>query len=112
MASIHSWKFEWKITFLFFQFVGLSIDAQMYLSRRQMNSHLAHSIGWGLTLTLAVQIAFRVTGSHLNPAVSFFFWSFGQLRFGHFLLYSLAQTVAAFVGAAFTFLLYFGGSSL
>jgi glycerol uptake facilitator-like aquaporin len=80
----------------------------MILSRNQLNSHLAHSIGWGLTLVLAVQIAFRTSGAHLNPAVSFFFWSFGQLPLRHFLLYSIVQTAGAFLGAALTFALYFG----
>lgn len=90
------------------KWVGLSIDAQMLLSRHQLNSHLAHSLGWGLALVLAVHCAFRTTGAHLNPAVSLFFYSFGQLSFKHFLLYSMAQFLGAFFGAALTFLLYYG----
>lgn len=91
----------------FFMLLGFSLTAQTVLSGNQMNSNLGHSIGWGLSLTFAAQMTFKLTGSHLNPAVSFFMWSFGRLKFANFLLYSLAQTIGAFIGAAITFSLYY-----
>ncbi|KAI3412002.1 hypothetical protein GPALN_002056 [Globodera pallida] len=88
----------------FLIFVGLAVEVQA-----QFNSHPANSssIGWGLALVFAVQMAFPLSGGHLNPAVSLSAWSFGNLPFAHFLLYSIAQTAGAFIGAALTYLIYF-----
>ena len=90
-----------------FQFLGFSINAQTVMSRFLMNASLGVSLGWGTALIFAVQAGYKITGSHLNPAVSFFVWSFGSLSFAHFILYSLAQTAGAFCGAMLTFILYF-----
>jgi glycerol uptake facilitator protein len=81
----------------------------MYLTKGEKLSFLGHCIGWGLTLTLAVQCSFKCSGSHLNPAVSLFFWSFGTLRsLKHFWYYTIVQTAGAFFGAALCFILYYG----
>ena len=81
----------------------------MYLSRGEKNSALGHCIGWGLTLTLAVQCAYRCSGAHLNPAVSLFSWSLGTMRsLKYFWCYTIAQVAGAFLGAALCFILYYG----
>ncbi|KAL3080077.1 hypothetical protein niasHT_034635 [Heterodera trifolii] len=81
----------------FLIYVGLAVDAQMVLSRAQLNSHPAHSMGWGLALLFAVQMALPVSGAHLNPAVSLCAWLFDDFPLVHFLLYSIVQISGAFV---------------
>jgi glycerol uptake facilitator-like aquaporin len=86
----------------------LALEAQQILNGWAQTTHVANAIGWGLALVLAVQVAFNISGSHLNPAVSFNAWTFGHLSFRHFLLYSLAQTAGGYFGALLTYSLYFG----
>ncbi|VDK56310.1 unnamed protein product [Cylicostephanus goldi] len=45
-------------------------------------------------------------GGHINPAVSLMFMTFRQLSPARFILYTLAQTAGAFVGAAVSYALY------
>lgn len=44
----------------------------------------------------------------MNPAVSLAMWTLGKIPFTHVLIYSVVQTVAAFIGAGLSFLLYYG----
>lgn len=102
------------------------------LSRGKNNEYIALTLGWGISLTLAVYLGFRisgtpcsptvplfdrssrsgnllcVSGSHLNPAVSLFLFTLGQLSLLRVILYSLAQTAGAFLGAVLTFIVYYG----
>ncbi|KAI1719592.1 major intrinsic protein [Ditylenchus destructor] len=91
----------------FLMYTGFSVNAQTVLSRFQMNAYVGLAIGWGFCLIFSVQMAYRITGSHLNPAVSFFIFTFGQLPLSHLLLYTVAQTMGAFLGASMTFILYY-----
>ncbi|KAI6175030.1 Major intrinsic protein domain containing protein [Aphelenchoides bicaudatus] len=88
-------------------YVGFSINAQTTLSRGQNNTNLGNTIGWGLSLLFAVMMGWNITGSHVNPAISFCAWTFNELKFSHFVLYSIVQTIASFFGALFTFVLYY-----
>lgn len=56
-------------------------------------------IGWGLAVTLAVYAVGRISGAHLNPAITIAFWATGDFE-GHLVLgYILAQLTGAFAGA-------------
>uniref|UniRef100_F1L4B4 Aquaporin-3 n=1 Tax=Ascaris suum TaxID=6253 RepID=F1L4B4_ASCSU len=88
-------------------FGGCCVSAQFVLSRGTVNTWFGVNIGWGLVLTFAVYAGFYISGSHLNPAVSFFLFTMGRLSGPRCVVYSIAQTVGAFVGAAFTFLTYY-----
>ena len=44
----------------------------------------------------------------MNPAVSLMFYTFGDINFITFILYTIAQTVGAFAGAVAAYLLYLG----
>lgn len=57
-------------------------------------------------LMLAKRFAF--SGSHMNPAVSFSYLIRGRMTVNRCLLYIVAQTVGAFVGSIFTYILYRG----
>ncbi|KAH7722419.1 Protein AQP-3 [Aphelenchoides avenae] len=91
----------------FLMFAGTSVVAQTVLSRGKNNEYIALTLGWGISLTLAVYLGFRISGSHLNPAVSLFLFTLGQLSLLRVILYSLAQTAGAFLGAVLTFIVYY-----
>jgi glycerol uptake facilitator protein len=61
------------------------------------------SIAWGLGVTMGIYIACRVSGAHLNPAVTVAFAVFRGFPWRKVLPYSLAQTAGAFTGAALVF---------
>uniref|UniRef100_A0A914EAT8 Uncharacterized protein n=1 Tax=Acrobeloides nanus TaxID=290746 RepID=A0A914EAT8_9BILA len=89
-------------------FGGTSVIAQYVVGRGNYDMYFAVTIGFGISFIIAIHMGIRISGAHLNPAVSFFVWTFGQISFNRFLLYTLAQTVGSFVGAGLTYLMYFG----
>ncbi|VDO05094.1 unnamed protein product, partial [Haemonchus placei] len=94
-----------------FQFGGCSVNAQFVLSQRRTNEWIAVAIGWGLVLLFAVQMSFRISGGHLNPAVSFFLLTQGKISGLRFVVFSTAQNIGAFLGALGTFIVYYDGIS-
>jgi glycerol uptake facilitator protein len=61
------------------------------------------AIAWGLAVTLAVYVSGRVSGAHLNPAVTLGLAVFRQFSWRKVIPYSLAQIAGAFAGAALVF---------
>jgi glycerol uptake facilitator protein len=61
------------------------------------------TIGWGLGVTMGVYIAGRVSGAHLNPAVTLAFALFRGFPWKKVIPYAIAQTAGAFAGALIVF---------
>lgn len=64
-------------------------------------------VGWGLAYAFGYAIARKLSGGHLNPAISLMLLSFRQISPLRFLLYVLSQIAGAFVGCALTYLMYY-----
>lgn len=64
-------------------------------------------IGWGLAVTLAIYGVGRISGAHINPAVTIAFWAAGDFESGKVLGYIIAQLAGAFTGAILVWLHYF-----
>jgi glycerol uptake facilitator protein len=62
--------------------------------------------GWALAVTVAVYISGKVSGGHINPAVTLAQAVRGEFPWRHVLPYWLAQMAGAFVGAALVYLDY------
>jgi glycerol uptake facilitator protein len=64
-----------------------------------LGGHDAIAWAWGLGVTLGVYVAARLSGAHLNPAVTVALAAFKGFPWRKVLPYALAQTAGAFVAA-------------
>jgi glycerol uptake facilitator protein len=76
---------------------GVGVVAQVVAAG--VGNHDSIAWAWGLGVTLGVYTAARVSGAHLNPAVTLAFAVFKGFSWRKVLPYSLAQTLGAFVAA-------------
>ena len=61
------------------------------------------TIAWGLGVTLGIYVSNRVSGGHLNPAVTISLALFGGFPWRKVVPYILVQTLAAFCASALVF---------
>jgi glycerol uptake facilitator protein len=61
------------------------------------------TLAWGLAVTMGIYIAGRVSGAHLNPAVTLALALFRRFEWRRVVPYMFAQTAGAFAAAALVF---------
>ena len=61
------------------------------------------TLAWGLAVTMGVYLAGRISGAHLNPAVTVAVAAFRGFPWWKVIPYSIAQIAGAFVAAALVF---------
>jgi glycerol uptake facilitator protein len=64
------------------------------------------TLGWGLGVVMGILVAGKISGAHLNPAVTVTLAAFRGFPWSKVLPYSVAQVAGAFVAAAIVFANY------
>lgn len=75
-------------------------------SKAEGTSWVLISFGWGLAVMLAVYAVGKVSGAHINPAVTLGFAMVGEFPWSKVPKYLSAQFVGAFIGAIVVFFHY------
>ncbi|BCB86280.1 MIP/aquaporin family protein [Phytohabitans suffuscus] len=76
---------------------GVGVVAQVVAGG--IGDHDSIAWAWGLGVTLGVYVAARISGAHLNPAVTLALAAFKGFEWRKVLPYAAAQTLGAFVAA-------------
>jgi glycerol uptake facilitator protein len=66
----------------------------------QKGGYVNVTLGWGLGVTMGIFVAGRISGAHLNPAVTLALAVFRDFPWGKVVPYCAAQVAGAFAGAA------------
>ena len=85
---------------------GVVANVLLARSKGQNSGWIVITMGWGVAVALAVYAVGRISGAHLNPAVTVGLASIGAFPWPEVPGYIVAQVVGAFVGAALVWLAY------
>ncbi|KAG9488295.1 aquaporin-3-like [Eleutherodactylus coqui] len=86
---------------------GCGSVAQVVLSKGSHGLFLTVNLAFGFAVTLGILISGQVSGGHLNPAVTFALCIMAREPWIKFPVYTLAQTLGAFLGAGIVYGLYY-----
>ncbi len=99
---------EFLGTFVLIVF-GTGVVAMVVLFPAKNPGELIHggytniTLGWGLGVTMGIYVAGKISGAHLNPAVTLALAVFRGFPWRKVLPYSIAQTGGAFAAAALVY---------
>lgn len=90
--------------------LGNGVVASVLLkdSKAENAGWLTIALGWGLAVTLAIYAVGRISGAHINPAVTLALWVSGNFPGDQVFGYMLAQFSGAFLGAVLIWVHYLG----
>ena len=88
--------------------LGDGVVANVVLNRTkgQNGGWIVITVGWGVAVAMAVYAVGRISGAHLNPAVTVGLAAIGSFPWADVPGYILAQMVGAFAGAVLVWLSY------
>lgn len=99
---------EFLGTFILMLF-GIGVVAMVVLFPSKNPGETIHggftniTLGWGLAVTMGIYVAGKVSGAHLNPAVTLAVAVFRKFSWSKVIPYCVAQTAGAFAAAALVY---------
>src|ERR671925_341325 len=85
---------------------GVVANVLLARSKGQNSGWIVITVGWGVAVATAVYAVGRISGAHLNPAVTLGLAAIGSFAWTDVPGYIAAQMVGGFVGAVLVWLAY------
>ncbi len=85
---------------------GVVANVLLAKSKGQNAGWIVITVGWGAAVALAIYAVGRISGAHLNPAVTVGLAAIGSFPWANVPGYVAAQVIGAFTGAALVWLAY------
>ena len=85
---------------------GVVANVLLTRSKGQNSGWIVITTGWGVAVAIAVYAVGRISGAHLNPAVTVGLASIGSFSWSDVPGYLVAQLIGAFLGAVLVWLAY------
>src|SRR3954468_9011885 len=85
---------------------GVVANVLLERSKGQNSGWIVVTMGWAAAVTIAVYVVGRISGAHLNPAVTIGLAAIGSFPWAHVPGYIAAQMVGAILGAGLVWLMY------
>ena len=85
---------------------GVVANVLLARSKGQNSGWIVITVGWGVAVTIAVYAVGRISGAHLNPAVTIALAAIGSFPWTHVAGYIAAQLIGASLGATLVWLAY------
>jgi glycerol uptake facilitator protein len=85
---------------------GVVAGVLLSKSKAEKSGWIVITTGWALGVALAVYAVGRISGAHLNPAITLGLAAVGKFPWSEVPVYILAQMLGAFLGAALVWLAY------
>lgn len=86
---------------------GLGSVAQVVTGQGVFGQYLSINLGFGLGVAMGVHVGGKVSGAHMNAAVSFTMCAFGRLAWKMLPLYVFAQLLGSFLAAGTIYGIYY-----
>ena len=88
--------------------LGDGVVANVVLNRTkgENSGWIVITVGWGVAVAIAVYAVGRISGAHLNPAVTIALAAIGSFAWADVPGYIVAQMVGGFIGAILVWLMY------
>ncbi|NXQ73905.1 AQP7 protein, partial [Quiscalus mexicanus] len=93
--------------FLFTQVFGLSSVAQVVLGKGNTGQYLSINMAFGIGVTLGIYAAGKISGAHLNAAITVTQCVLGNISSKTLVAYVIGQFLGSFLAAATVFALYY-----
>src|SRR5579863_4217333 len=85
---------------------GVVAGVLLSKSKAQNSGWIVITTGWGLAVAMAVYAVGRISGAHLNPAITLSLAAVGKLPWSQVPAYLAGQLLGAFLGAVLVWLAY------
>jgi len=85
---------------------GVVAEVLLSKSKGQNSGWIVITAGWGLAVAIAVYAVGRISGAHINPAVTIGLASIGLFPWSQVPMYILAQLIGGFLGGCIVYLAY------